>query len=207
MHYDLNSDESKDLIDEMMTDAATRLRAKLSDHGFSVIFLKNRRITNTAIELASKTVDYHGIRAPKVTSNAKIFAHACFWLVKLYPWSFIETKDVLGLAKTAFNNYADVIFSEPAKGILGVGESEPHVELVEFDDRTVFRINEFCALYMFASLIAYDKYEDPNLASEKIEKFLISKKFVEVCKSLKFHNYSARSMAMYLEALAEEGAL
>ncbi|WP_166417451.1 hypothetical protein [Cochlodiniinecator piscidefendens] len=193
VNFDLGAQNSIDLINTRVSDIAKQQQKAFRDAGRGIVVIKNTKTLNTAIDLANTSVMYHGIAAKDV-SNCKKFAHLCFWMLKLHPISFVRSSDVAKIALSVFKQAfpADANLVEIPEDALGGIQTHS--------------LNQTAALVAFATLVC-DNFYDKQTAEQKVEKFMSSNLFNEVLRSMQFHNYSARTMAMYLESFVQERLL
>ena len=189
--FDLDGEDALSHINEVFTSAARQLQRTYRDNGKNIVIVKNTVSLNTAIKLAAKTVQYHGI-PPENISNCKKFAHVCFWIVKLHPASFVRASDVVALAKAVAADYFPL--------------TEDIIDLRGDDIEADQKLNHILALYSFATL-ACDNFYEKQEAEAKVSRFMGDNVATEVLRSIQFHNYSARTMAMYLESLITDKIL
>ena len=175
--FDLSSKVARDTIKEIISDLASETQLAIQETTGQRIFLvKNTPLINTAIDKAAETIDYHGIRADAI-SNEKKYAHVCFWLLKLSPISYVGNIPVMGgrIVGTAQT--------------INLTEAFPHIP-----------VNTEIAYRLFVSLYCMNNF-DASEVTGKVKSMISAKYSTEVMRSLRFHNYSARSMAMFLETL------
>lgn len=199
--FNLASDDAFKLVSLCLSDMTDAAAKSLGSTGSGVIFIKNEIIIKTALKLANITINYHDIKPPLRISNCKKFAHITYWLLKLYPISYIPVKDV-----TRIGAAAGLVWAGAKKSGTSTIENK---RLSDIEKSNLFKINELAATYMFTVLSANTHYNAGD-STKKIAAFLEkdgSKQMVEITRSLKYHNYSARSMAMYLESLTYEKIL
>lgn len=190
--FDLSADEAKAAINKHVSDAAQQLQKSYRNNGKNIVIVKNTAVINTAIELASQTVKYHGIPDKKI-SNCKRFAHVCFWLIKLHPVAFVRTKDLAVIINALISKYAVL--------------KDRVIDISSDDDGSAdLRLNQLVALYTFATLVC-DNFYDKSEAEKRVSDFMESGAATEVIRSMQYHNYSARTMAMYLESLIQDKLL
>ena len=198
----MDSADAITVVNNIVSDSALDLQAGFNEDGLGLFVVKNTAIVNTSVRLASKTVKYHEISEQKI-NNCKKFAHICFWLVKLQPLSVVPTKDVyqIGLSNIKNmmkGNFPEVVqnkfFQQLEEKVLDIPDKTP--------DGYSHLINEQTSLNCFCTLVCRSEFGDES--PKKIAKFFNSKMAAETLKSLKFHNYSARTMAMYCESMLME---
>ena len=186
--FDLSDEATKILVNKLISDIVCQMQLSLQEETSKSVFLvANQYIINTAVDMASQSVKLHGIESDKI-SNEKTFAHLCFWLIKLNPVSYVTSlpfKTILQALASKFKEFDDVIAVE------------------EEDDFDHIPVNTEMAYRLYINLYCLNHY-DPEDALVKIDKMYNAKHSEEVKRSLRFHNYSARAMAMFLETLMME---
>lgn len=177
MKFDLTVADSKKSVVNTLIELARSYQASAREiSGKSITVVANLALVDKAIGLAAESATYHEGKSYTVGVE-KQFAYICYWMIKLAPISFIDF-GVLNL-----------------KGIFSPNE----VKFVTsaFPDLAV---NVELSYYLFVMLFCEHR-ESTSVASKRFERIIKSKYSEEVIHSLRFHNYSARSMAMYLESL------
>jgi hypothetical protein len=178
--FDLGSEDARKYVNTVISRLVSQTQVEIQKGTGKAIFLvKNTPLINTAIEKAEDSVRYHGIRNEQI-SNEKKFAHICFWMLKLCPISYTFRPDFLAGRLWSTEHDVEIPFDFP------------HVP-----------VNTHISYKMFVTLYCNNSFEIGNSA-KPIEKIVKHKHSSEVLRSLRFHNYSARSMAMYLETLMME---
>lgn len=178
--FDLDSEKVLNLVNDYVSEIVSVLQFKVQQAGQSNLYLiKNTPLVNTAVDLASESIEYHGIPLPEVT-NEKKCAHVCFWLLKLTPISYVNKYPTLGRV------------SPPSKSPINIEATHPHIPF-----------NTHVSYLTFLSLYCYNNFPEDRVTT-KVNEIYKKKYSSEIIRSLRFHNHSARSMAMFLETLMME---
>lgn len=175
--FDLGTQDTKELVAKVISGLVSQTQLEIQKGTGQAIFLvKNTPVINTAIDKASDSVRYHGIQQSNV-SNEKKFAHLCFWMLKLCPISYTRRPNFFGGRFGGTEHSIDI------------PESFNHVP-----------VNTHIAYKAFITFYCMNNSKDGE-AAQDIESIMKNGYSKEVIRSLRFHNYSARAMAMFLEAL------
>jgi len=176
--FDFNTQSGQAKIQKIVTDRAKQVQERLHRvTGKPVQIIKNRPLVQTAIELAAKSVDLHKVTPKDDVSDTKRYAHLCFWLIKLTPISYIPKS-----------------FMTKVTG----------GQLIKIPrDYYHFPVNTHIAYLTYLTLHVNSSFMRGE-AKAAILRMYATEQSNEVIRSLRFHNYSARSMAMFLESLTSE---
>ena len=150
-----------------------------------VFLVKNRVLVNTCMNLAAESVKLHGIADDQLT-NEKKWAHLTFWLIKLCPISYV----------------VDLPLSA---GIMGRSDfSDKPIKLDDDEKKFPHQpVNTKTAFHLFVALFCHNQFTAAE-AKQKYREAIKASYSEEIVKSFRAHNYSARSMAMFLETLMME---
>lgn len=179
--FDLKSDIARNTVHSIVDRLAGTMQFHMqSITGKPVFLVKNTPVLNTALDLAFDSVGYHGI-GDEVISNEKKFAHLCFWMLKLSP---------VGYTINSLNLLPGHVWA--SKKPISVPLEFGHIS-----------VNSLISYYTFCTLYCTNmsKTGDHSDIEKNCAKMIRNKHSEEVVRSISFHNYSARSMAMFLEAL------
>jgi len=181
--FHLENVETRKLVNYVISKFVAERQFELQYQTNKRVFLiKNKPLVNTCIDLASRSVRLHGI-PDNLLSNEKKYAHLTFWLLKLCPISYVLNPPITtGLAGRVKPNRTPLTVTDEIK-------HEP--------------VNTKIAYHLFVALFCHNQF-DPDEAKAKFDSLINSEYSKEIVKSLRFHNYSARAMAMFLETMMME---
>ena len=178
VNFDFTTQVGRAAIQKVVSDRAVQVQKELHHaRGTPIQIIKNRPLVNTAIDFANKSVDLHKIMPADQVSDTKRYAHLCFWMIKLTPISYIP--------KSLFSrlNYQPVLKIDR--------------------DYVHFPVNTHISYLTFLSLYATSTHGVSGV-KQAIKRMYETDASIEVMKSLRFFNYSSRSLAMYLESLTQD---
>lgn len=169
----------KNSIDELTSTVQLTYQNATSKRMFLII---NEILIENCLDYAEASVKLHGLESNDI-SDEKKWAHISFWLLKLCPITYI-TDIPIGLS---FRGRLS-----PTNKTIKIKKDFNHIS-----------VNTQISYYLFIWLYCTNNFPDTD-AKDKFIRALSSSNTEETLDSLRRHNYSARSLAMFLETLMKE---
>jgi hypothetical protein len=186
---DLLSGKAIDVVNRVLDDVLISNQRRLHDNGLALFLVKNRLLVNTALKLADRSVKFHDIPEEKI-SDIKKYAHVCFWMLRLQPISYTTDIAISDSLKSKLPKVALTMFPKISDSFI----------LVDPAIRSHVPGNVEASFFTFLSLSSANRLEGEAF-DRFYKKFVSSSYCFQIINSLRFHNYSSRSMAMFLESL------
>lgn len=159
-------------------------------NGHDLRLIKNRYLVNTAVKLASKTICYHEIPANDI-NNLKKYAHVCFWMLRIEPISYITKESAKGLVNL-----------NPLKQF-GINIKND-VKEINLNNHQHCPVNAETSLMTYMTLALAHKVKQKEDIPKHFKSIIASKYYERILDSIRYHNYSSRSLAMMLESLFQD---
>lgn len=183
--FDLTLDETIRFIDHTVTNISKHIQLSYQKYGQSVFLIKNKPLMDAAIKNASQSVLLHGA-LPNEVDNVRKYAHLCFWMQKLHPITYITGSAFLPIAARIVSI---ILPNERFYEVKGLSDNVGHIP-----------VSAEAAYYTFLMLYCIEEYTGDDI-NKNFNQLINSAYTEEIISSFMNHNYSARSMSMFLETL------